>query len=90
MRFSHIHLLDYAALEDARPLGARTARRALGALVAALVAWHRVVVERRQLLSFSDRDLRDLALSRVDAVRVADAPVWPSVREAALAAWRGR
>ena len=67
MRVSHIHLLDYAALEDARPLGARTARRALGALVAALVAWHRAAVERRQLLSFSDRDLRDLALSRVDA-----------------------
>ncbi len=88
MRIFHDHSLDCAALEDARPLGVRTARRALGALVGALVAWRAAAGERRQLLSLTGRDLKDLGLSRVDAVREAARPLWPTIRDAAVAAWR--
>jgi len=88
MRIFHVNLLDHAALGDARPLGVRTARRAFAALVAALAAWNGAATERRQLLSLTGRDLKDLGLSRVDAVREATRPLWPTIRDAAVAAWR--
>lgn len=32
--------------------------------------------ERAQLLALSERDLRDIGISRVDAVRIASQPLW--------------
>lgn len=44
--------------------------------VAALQRWHERARERRQLLAMTDRDLRDLGISRVDAWREANKPLW--------------
>lgn len=37
--------------------------------------------ERAQLLALDDRDLHDLGLSRVDAVRLANEPAWRSCQK---------
>ena len=50
--------------------------RAAGHLVAVLGDLKRAATERAQLLSLSDRDLRDIGISRVDALREADRPLW--------------
>jgi len=47
--------------------------------VSALERWRcyrRARQERAQLLSFGDRDLRDIGLSRVDALRQANRSLW--------------
>ena len=58
------------------------------ALVAFAIAWAAVEAierlqcyrqarrERAQLLALDDRELRDLGLSRVDALQVAERPAW--------------
>jgi uncharacterized protein YjiS (DUF1127 family) len=55
--------------------------RAAGQLVAVLGDLKRAAQERAQLLSLSDRELRDIGISRVDALREADRPLWH---------WRGQ
>ncbi len=35
--------------------------------------------ERRELLALGERDLRDIGISRADAVREADRPLWHSI-----------
>ncbi|MBV8537788.1 MAG: DUF1127 domain-containing protein [Alphaproteobacteria bacterium] len=50
--------------------------RAAGQLVAALVDLKRAAAERSELLSLSDRELRDIGVSRVDAIREARRPLW--------------
>ena len=50
-------------------------------------AWYRAATEKRELLAMDDRMLRDIGITRVDAVRIAtqrpvriikDPPRWPS------------
>jgi uncharacterized protein YjiS (DUF1127 family) len=47
-------------------------------LWAQLSLWWRRARERRELLRMSDRDLRDIALTRIDALREATKPFWRS------------
>jgi uncharacterized protein YjiS (DUF1127 family) len=51
--------------------GSRIAR--LGAI---LRLWRRRLRERRQLAEFKERDLRDLALTRLDVAREIAKPFW--------------
>lgn len=63
-------------------LAAVPALLAFGGAWAAVELWERwncyrrARRERAQLLAMGERDLHDLGLSRVDAVRYAEAPVW--------------
>ena len=41
----------------------------------ALVEMHRAALERAQLLTLSERELRDIGISRLDAIREADKPL---------------
>jgi len=41
-----------------------------------LQIWRRRAQERRQLLAMSDRDLCDIGITRVDAWREANKPLW--------------
>ena len=50
--------------------------RAAGQLIAVLGDLKRAAIERSQLLSLSDRELRDIGITRVDALREADRPLW--------------
>ncbi|MGO8920525.1 MAG: DUF1127 domain-containing protein [Stellaceae bacterium] len=38
--------------------------------------WHRRARDRRTLLAMSERDLRDIGVTRCDAVREAEKPFW--------------
>ena len=52
----------------------------LGALARALwrrlKRWHELARQRRQLAALSDAALKDLGLSRADALQEVDRPVW--------------
>ena len=50
--------------------------RAAGQLVAVLGDLKRAATERSELLSLGDRELRDIGISRVDALREASRPLW--------------
>jgi uncharacterized protein YjiS (DUF1127 family) len=52
-------------------LGPRLAR-----LYSTLLLWRERARERRQLLAMTERELHDLGLSRADAWREADKPLW--------------
>ena len=41
-----------------------------------LMRWRERARERRQLLAMTDRELRDIAITRVDAWREANKPLW--------------
>jgi uncharacterized protein YjiS (DUF1127 family) len=41
-----------------------------------LARWRRRARERRELMRMSDRDLSDIALTRIDAWREAEKPFW--------------
>jgi len=49
--------------------------RAAGQLVAVLGDIRRAAQERAQLLSLNERELRDIGITRVDALREADRPL---------------
>lgn len=51
-------------------------RESFAAFVHALLRWRERARERRQLLSMTDRELRDIAITRVDAWREANKPLW--------------
>ena len=64
------------------------ARRGSTLLRAAIVAWRayaQVRLARRQLLAMSERELRDIGINRLEALREAERPVW---RDAFAAARR--
>ncbi len=44
-----------------------------------VVALRQAARERRQLLDLKDRDLADIGITRVDALREAERPLWRSV-----------
>lgn len=46
------------------------------AVAAAVRRWWRWRIERWELLSLDDRELRDIGLTRLDARRQADKPFW--------------
>jgi len=52
------------------------------AVALAYQTWRRLRRERDQLLAFSCRSLRDLGLSRIDALQAANRPLWVEVRAA--------
>jgi len=68
------------ALRAARPRATHALWRKLACGAAALAtiarAYRQQHRERRQLLALSDRELRDIGISRIDAVRAADRPFW--------------
>lgn len=66
------------------PVPARRWRlaRLPAAIMVAVATWARLGRESNQLLAMGERDLRDLTLSRIDAVHAARAPRWPSVKAA--------
>jgi uncharacterized protein YjiS (DUF1127 family) len=45
-------------------------------LVQALLEWRELARQRRRLLALDDRMLKDIGLSRADAVREAARPFW--------------
>lgn len=45
-------------------------------LIAATAEMRRAAVGRRELLALSERELRDIGISRVDAIREAERPLW--------------
>jgi uncharacterized protein YjiS (DUF1127 family) len=49
---------------------------AAGEVVTKLLVWHDRARERRTLLGLSDRQLRDIGISRADAGREGDKPFW--------------
>jgi uncharacterized protein YjiS (DUF1127 family) len=55
-----------------RPRGQRLSRRA----VDVVLVWHQRARQRRQLLELSDQMLRDIGISRADAIGEADKPFW--------------
>ena len=52
------------------------ALRILAAAWRRLQAWRQTRGERLQLLALSDRELRDIGITRVDAIREANKPFW--------------
>jgi uncharacterized protein YjiS (DUF1127 family) len=50
--------------------------RPLARLVAALADWRRRIRSRAELLRFSDRQLRDIGVTRADVVREHAKPFW--------------
>ena len=61
------------------------ALRGLSGVVAAVLRWREVRKQRRALLALSDHLLRDIGISRADAVQEASRPFWDTDVEA----WRG-
>jgi uncharacterized protein YjiS (DUF1127 family) len=55
-----------------RPRGRRWIRRAADVVL----VWHQRARERRQLLELSDHMLRDIGISRSDAIGEAERPFW--------------
>ena len=55
--------------------------RALSGLVAAVLRWREVRRQRLALLELSDHLLKDIGISRVDAVREAGRPFWDTDAE---------
>jgi uncharacterized protein YjiS (DUF1127 family) len=55
-----------------RPRGRRLIRRA----VDVVLVWHQRARQRRQLLEVSDHMLRDIGISRADAIGEAEKPFW--------------
>ena len=55
-----------------RPRGRRLSRRA----VDVVLVWHQRARQRRQLLELSDQMLRDIGISRADAIGEAEKPFW--------------
>jgi uncharacterized protein YjiS (DUF1127 family) len=41
-----------------------------------IALWHRRAQERQELTAMDERDLRDIGLSRLDALREANKPFW--------------
>jgi uncharacterized protein YjiS (DUF1127 family) len=41
-----------------------------------IALWHRRAQERRALAMMDERDLRDIGISRLDALREANKPAW--------------
>lgn len=64
-----------AILERTRAVLAER-RRPLAELVRLIGLWRRRAAERRALLAMSERDLRDIGITRLDAQREAYKPLW--------------
>jgi uncharacterized protein YjiS (DUF1127 family) len=64
-----------AGLHQAEPWTAGIVR-AGGRFVASVSALRRAAAERAQLLALDERILRDIGITRVDALREADRPLW--------------
>jgi uncharacterized protein YjiS (DUF1127 family) len=69
------HILTNYQLSP-RVTGAPRRRAAMARLRALFRLWGRRVRERRALAEFTDRDLRDLCLSRVDVQNELAKPFW--------------
>ncbi len=80
MPFDSLPLLPLESGPDYRPLAPRTQARSLGRILGGLVnAWlvHRDRKRaRHQLLALDDRALRDIGLSRCDAVQGVARQLW--------------
>lgn len=62
---------------------------AIGHIVRRLMAWHGQTCERRQLLSLSDRALKDIGRSRADVASSMPRAVW-TMGEGDQPDWRAR
>jgi len=60
-------------IPSANPPGIRVR---LGAALARLREWHEVYRQRRALLGLSDAMLKDIGISRADALREGEKPFW--------------
>jgi uncharacterized protein YjiS (DUF1127 family) len=58
---------------DALLVRALAARKAL---LRRIAAWHERAVERRELMTLTDRDLRDIGTTRMEAETEARKPFW--------------
>jgi uncharacterized protein YjiS (DUF1127 family) len=65
-------IIDTAAVTQAR----RPADGWLRALIARLSHCRQIQREREQLLALTDRELRDIGISRADAIHEARKPLW--------------
>ena len=63
-------------VRPAAPWTAAAILRAGARAMASVVALRRAAQERAQLLALDERGLRDIGISRVDALREADRPLW--------------
>ena len=64
-------LRDHQTLRPARIL-----RRVGVRLVLALLRWHELAQQRRRLLSLDDRMLKDIGITRAEAMREGTRPFW--------------
>jgi uncharacterized protein YjiS (DUF1127 family) len=55
---------------------ARQLARRADRVITTLLRWHELARQRRALLRLDDYMLKDIGLSRVDALREADRPFW--------------
>lgn len=62
------------------PVSRRAAMARRPSFLQRLLTWHRVANERRRLLELDERTLRDIGLTRDDAVREASRPFWDQDR----------
>ena len=65
--------------------GFRRALRLFDQVWTAILRWHEVRRQRRALLELSDQLLKDIGISRADAMREAARPAWDTEVEN----WRG-
>jgi uncharacterized protein YjiS (DUF1127 family) len=70
--------LLYARLDTARPTLGRRAepRQVIEQAFERAIVWIDRARQRRQLLALSDYELRDIGISRCDAVKEGDKPFW--------------
>jgi uncharacterized protein YjiS (DUF1127 family) len=62
---------------DLRERGtARTLRKAAVSLMLALLRWHELAQQRRRLLGLDDRMLKDIGITRAEALREGRGPFW--------------
>ncbi|HTO84294.1 MAG TPA: DUF1127 domain-containing protein [Methylomirabilota bacterium] len=58
------------------PLARGELARAMSKAASFVHAYREARLERTQLLTMSDRELRDIGMSRIDALRAAAKPLW--------------
>ncbi len=71
-----VNLITEAKTKCTNPHFSRHGLKRIGDLLKMLHRWHTRVRERRMLLKLDNSALKDIGISRADAVHEADKPFW--------------